>query len=356
MTRKKQTKTKSHKRFISGIKKAFILFILGYILLECVLWFSEDNGTLIEPYAWGNRNEIPYKINHCHDVFSDPKNKDKVKIVIVGDSGPETAFNPELLDSLFFHKTISYNLAFYGTAIRVQSLLINKIIIPKIKPDILIWDLGIPNDFEDSKKINDQENATLSHPGPRYYNDNTEGLGFEDLCRFYLYKYSRFYRYRKTLRPSLFNLNEDYQVLIKGYGKLYEKGWIKHIENEVTDENQNVTEITYLTDGYSDPSNLVYNFILHEESKDLYFDTIKTIEKRTDYFFIINRAGYKQKIICPLIYSYFNKLSPKNFFDLNGYEDLNVAEYWWNESHLNMIGAEVYTRLIYEKISQNFRI
>ena len=334
---------KDSKKLFSDFKKTVIIFLIGYILIEAYLWYLETNEGFVEPYEWGNRNDIPYKISECSKLFAEKENRDKIKIIIIGDSGPESGFNPELLDTLFDKKTISYNLGFYATGVRVQSLIVNEIIIPKLKPDIVIWDLSVPNDFEDSKKVNNQENTTLNHFGARYYSGNTDGLDFEQKCDFYFFKFSRLYRYRQTLMPNIFGLNEKVVGLNELYGRLYDRGWLKHKGSLIIDNNQTTKEE-------------VCNVELNKESRDLFFETIKNLEKKTEYFFIINKPFYKIKIVCPTIYSFYNKLSPKNFLDLNGKEELYFPEIWMNVGHLNEYGANYYTHYIYEKISQNYQI
>ena len=45
--------------------------------------------------------------------------------------------------------------------------------------------------------------------------------------------------------------------------------------------------------------------------------------------------------------------SPKNFLDLNGNEIFYYDDLWLNLTLLNIYGATLYTKLVYEKITIN---
>lgn len=329
---------KKRKNKKDNIIKALILMIFILCFSEIYVFFWSKND-LIEPYQWGSRNEIPYKINDCYKLFSNPKNEGKTRIVIIGDSRPECAFYPELCDENFDDETISYNLAIPGTGILVQSLIIQKIVIPKLKPDIIIWELSIPQDFEDNKENLELDERTLETPMGRYYTENPDKSDFEELCKYYLLKYSRIYRYRGNLRPDLFYLNEYEKKNIDSFNEWYERGYLKRSET-IEPTNENVTEASFI-------------YKLHEESVNKFFDTIETLKDNTDFFLIVSGPNRYLKLVFPDITAILNKLSPKNFLNLNGDDSFYYDDLWCNPTHLNVIGATMYTRLVYEKISLN---
>lgn len=319
-----------------NIIKALILMIFILCFFEIYLFFWSENDN-IEPYQWGSRTEIPYKINDCYELFSNHKHKDKTRIVIIGDSRPECAFYPEICDEYFDDETISYNLAISGTGILVQSFLIQKIVIPKLKPDIIIWELSIPQDFEDNKENLELDERTLETPMGRYYTENPDKSDFEELCKYNLLKYSRIYRYRANLRPDLFYLNEYEKRNIDNFNEWFERGHLKMSETIKT-TNENVRDVSFV-------------YTLHEESVNKFFDTIEIMEDNTDFFLIVSGPNRYMKLVFPDITAILNKLSLKNFLNLNGNDSFYHDDLWFNPTHLNVIGATLYTKLVYEKIS-----
>ena len=323
------------KKLKSIIMKEFLVFIFGLIFIEGFLWRLEQIGYLGIPYEWGIRNDIAFKINDCIELFNDPDNEDKIKIVIIGDSVAECGFNPQYLDMLFNKKTISYNLALAGTASLVHSLIIENFIIPKIKPDIIIWDISHPSVF--AEKEDDRNNLTLSSPMGRYYTGNVEGLNFEALCKFYLLKYSRLYRYRLDLLPFFFGIKNDVHEY---YQSRYDRGWVKKETSLITTERNST----------------FYNSIPYELDKDaveMFFDSIKLIQEKTSYFLIVFPPHFKSVLTGSPYYSVIYNYSPKNFLDLNVREDFFLRHLWFDETHLNSNGSLYYTYAIYQKLSQN---
>ena len=334
----KDLKKKFKKVFQTGV----FVSILLLISIESYLWYLESNGYLVEPYEYGNRMDISYKINECYNLFNKNENKDKIKVIIIGDSRAETGFDPALLDFFFDKKTISYNLAIFDSAVRFQSLIIKKVIIPKLKPDIIIWEPTVPQDFTDDKLVYGPDERKLETPMGRYYTNNTKHLDFEDLCKYYLFKYSRLYRYRSNLRPNILSINENDNAKIESYKELFDRGFIGFDES-LEPENRNFTQESI-------------DFKLDEEAKDIFFDTIEFIEKNTDYYLILNGPNRYTKFISPVLDSIFNNFPQKNFLDLDGETTFLYDYLWMDSNHLNNNGALLFTEYIYTKINRNFKI
>ena len=68
------------------------------------------------------------------------------------------------------------------------------------------------------------------------------------------------------------------------------------------------------------------------------FDTLKVIERNTEYFLIDHPPFYKLRDINPILTSIFNKISPKNFLELEGKEEIYHKCLWFDEGHLNTNG------------------
>ena len=322
----------------SKLIKEFLVFGFGLILIEGFLWHLEEVGYLGVPYEWGIRNDIAFKINDCIELFNDPDNKDKIKIVIIGDSVAECGFKPQYLDQLFNKKTISYNLAIAGTASLVHSFIIENLIIPKIKPDVIIWDISHPTVFAGEK--DSRNNLTLSSPMGRYYTGNTEDLSFEEICKYYLLKYSRLYRYRLDLLPSFFGIKND---VFEYYNSRYNRGWVEK-KTSLTTIERNYT--------FYDP----YLYELNEHAVEMFFDSIKLIQEETSYFLIVFPSHFNYVITGSTYYSVIYNISPKYFLDLNVREDSYIRNLWYDETHLNSNGSLYYTYNIYNKLSQNLLI
>ena len=112
-----------------------------------------------------------------------------------------------IYDMCINNKTISYNLAIEGVGIEVESFLIEQAIEKEFKPDFVIWWVTYLDFYE---HISNQDEALIfQSPMGRYHTENTTDLEFEDLCEYYLFKYSRIFRYRTTLLPSIFFFNSS---------------------------------------------------------------------------------------------------------------------------------------------------
>jgi len=91
------------------------------------------------------------------------------------------------------------------------------------------------------------------------------------------------------------------------------------------------------------------------ESGDLFKETIESIEENDIDYIVVSSPRYNLRRIYPPVDELFNKLSSKNFLDLNGCEYLNETYYFRDLFHLNTYGAKIYTNLICEKL-QNHKV
>ena len=105
----------------NNVFKTIFLVIIIFLNVEIGLFICEQNNLLDEPYDWGNRNDIPFKINECNELFR--SNPNKLKIIMIGDSRVNQAFYPEQFDNYFNNETITYNLGFSATGALFQMFL-----------------------------------------------------------------------------------------------------------------------------------------------------------------------------------------------------------------------------------------
>ncbi|OLS13084.1 MAG: hypothetical protein RBG13Loki_3314 [Promethearchaeota archaeon CR_4] len=142
-------KDKSHQNWI----KSLILFGILFFSIDSCMNILDALGMMGEPYDWGNRLLIPAKVNQARDLFL--QNPGKFRIVHIGDSRGETNLDPFYVDEYFSNTTITYNLAISGTENQFQSLYIKHVIIPRLHPNLIIWDVNnvdFDNDVEELRQ------------------------------------------------------------------------------------------------------------------------------------------------------------------------------------------------------------
>jgi len=341
-TKKKQQIKKNNllKRLKTTFKSGFIVSIIILTAIEMYMWYLESNGYLVEPYEYGTRLDISFKINECYELFNKQENQEKLRIVIIGDSRAETGVDPKLLDFYFNKKTISYNLAIFDSAVRFHYFLVEKVIVPKLHPDIIIWEPTVPQDWTDDDKDADQRK--LATPMARYYTENTDYLDFEEFCKYYLFKYSRLYRYRSNLKLNIYGLNKNEKDKIENYEEWFDRGYFKNDEIMIP-ENQNFTLIDI-------------KFELDDKAEDMFFDAIDFIKENTKFYLIVNGPNRFTKFNSSILEEIFSKISNKRFLDLDGNSDFLSDFLWMNPTHLNENGALLFTFYIYKKINNSFKI
>jgi len=311
------------------VLKTLSVCVLTLMLCEGFLWVLEANNLIIEPYEWGEREDIPFKVNECHALFSKPENQNKVKVLMLGDSRPMTSLNPHKLDTLFNNKTITYNLAIARTSIRFTSVFIQNIVIPKLKPNIVLWDFQIPDDFkEDTNTIIDD--YILTTPMGRYYTNNYTGLDIEGWCEQFLMGFSRIFRYKSNFLQHALNLNLNSleQKLVRGYFPL----------------------IGTFDSGGAIMQNVTHNYTFYEESETLILNNLEKFNQYSQYHLIITGPYRLFRQLDAKVYSIFNEIPSNNFLDLNGNVSFSNDIFWYNDNHLNPTGADLYTQFVFDKI------
>ncbi len=333
MHNQKIEKKKIKGQFIKALFLAFII-IMG---LETCLYIMEVSGLLPEPYEWGNRPDIPYKFNECQELFT--QNSGKLKVVTVGDSRPELAFDPFFFDALFTNKTISFNLASSGTKIKFQSLYIQKMIIEKMQPDVLIWDVSYWEFYyADPSRTNEEE--ILNFPETRFYAENTQGLDFFGLLNYYLYRYSKIYRYKSLLWPDSMKSQN-----LKNFPP-YDRGfWRSEVVSYQSGES-GIIPFQALSEGKT------YN----AEANQMFLDTLDYLLEKNITVLVVYGPYNHKKIVFPELDATFSTLPSDMFLDLNGNESLMDDSLSHNAFHLNKYGAQIYTQFVYDKIHDRIQV
>ncbi|MHA1646357.1 MAG: hypothetical protein ACTSVL_02190 [Promethearchaeota archaeon] len=302
--------------------KKKVLKIIGMMMvfsfsIEISLFCVGQNNLFIEPYNWGNRNEIPFKINECNKLFSE--NPDKYKVIFIGDSMGEMAFDPITFDNFFNQTTISYNLAFQAVGVMFESLLLD-IILDQISPDFVIWQVNI-KDLSISGVEDDA--VLLSNPMPRYHQDNWEGF---DIAAKFLMKNSHIYRSRLLL-PSTW-------ASILYYKSRFSRGlWSTSNRIEFVNETE---QIEWIAPFFSEGAVKIN-------------DTIQDLEKRNIPYLFLNSPQYKQNISFYEFDNLMNSYSENQYLNLQGNESFDNTDFY-NNNHLNKYGAEKCTTFLCEKI------
>lgn len=320
---------KKEKKNRNNFYKAIFLVIIIILNVEIGLFICEKNDLLDEPYDWGNRNDIPFKINECNKLFR--SNPNKLKIIIIGDSRVNQAFYPEQFDNYFNNETITYNLGFAGTAAIFQMFLLEHFFLPKFNPDIILWDITF-NDFGNATKHIEQNHNLFSLPMPRYYSNYQVNMTFDDYWDFYFLKISRIQRYRSLFFPSK-------AFTIANYENLYLNGFLKAIGIYETND----TAIY----------NQTFDFSVDQEILQGFLETRQYFIENNIPHLIISPPHNHARYITPKVQETFKSLGEEYFLDLNGNETLMYDELYHNKDHLNFEGSQIYTQFVYEKMANN---
>ena len=313
------------KRTIAGI-------ILIFMLLEATLYGLDNMKRLKEPENWGTRPVIPYKIDKCLELFN--QNPGKLKVVMIGDSMPELAFNPILFDAYFDNKTISYNLALSGTPMSFQGRFISDVVLNRIHPDLVlisttIYDMTISND-------NTKEAEELfSQPMAHFYFQNTSGMDENELLSYNLEKSWLTYRYRSVIFESLLNLNP-----ISDFDKYFIRGCANRTQRMVGN-----TTKEYINELYAP-------WALDMEGVNNWQYAIGNLTEKGVQYLIVGHPYNHDRINNPEFNALLDAYPEDRVLDLNGNLTLSPDYLWHNSNHLNSeFGAPIYTRFVSEKLS-----
>ena len=307
----------------AGLKSlAFALIILAGF--ELTLTILESNNQLEEPYDWRNRLDIGYKINQCIQLFKE--NPEKIKVLVIGDSRVQQALWSRKFDSYFNNRTITYNLAFPATGTLFQSYLLRYVGLPKMKPDVLIWDFS-HTDVENTTFQINENSVIFGLPASRYYFDYTCNITLNEAIDYFLMKTFRIYRYR-----TLFYYNQIVDLALN----LFENGFL------------------FNNGTYHDTHTQLYNVTTFSPDLPTLTEINETrrclIEKNILHLVISPPHNYA-RFVNVAIQQIYNQFGQQYFLDLNGNESLTPDVLYYNEGHLNPAGAEIYTRFVCEKLN-----
>ncbi len=290
---------------------------------EISLGILDVNNQLGEPYQWGNRNDIAFKINEAKALFSQyPPNI--LKILVIGDSCAVYDVDPRGVDNYFNHTTITYDLGIYATSNRLQIFLLLNAILPKIRPDFIIWSIH-PMDFDNMSWRYAQDEELLTTPMARIYSDNTAGLDLPGLLDFYLIKFSKVYRYRFEAIRAGYEGSLD-----RGYNRTY-LSWYKSNDTDMVDLN------------YTNP--------FDTQSGQDFLSILDYLEASKIRYLIMAPPQNHRHWINLGVENVFSQIRPEYFLNLNGNSTLAPDDLYFTESHLNAYGAAISTRYVCEKIT-----
>lgn len=333
-------KEKNRKRKRFEIKSLMIV-VIGLLLIESYLWILESNNQLDEPYLWGNRNIVAFKTNECRALFSRDENKDKTKIVIIGDSIALHGINPILLDEFINDNTITYNFAVMGTSIKFQSLLIEKVILPKLKPDFIIWSIYSPADLSYDENLIASEKNIFNSSMARYYSDDLNGCDFDEILDYFLLKVSRIYKYRLSILPFFSYENEEINEELEKFKDDYDNGFQPLYGTYDGDDANNGTVLEIV-------GNIQYKY--NKQNAQLFLDTIDEIKKNNLNYLIVSCPHRCVKMVHPEADDICNNLDQKHFLNLNGEPVFANNSIYVNFIYTNNLGSQIFTLYVYEKL------
>lgn len=314
----------------------FTFLLLGTFESSLILLDASDN--LLEPYEWGIRNEIALKFNECSKIFDE--NEDKLKIVILGDSRAQTGIDAMAIDRFFNHTTISFNLAINATEIIFESLYIMDLIIPKLQPDLIIWDFS-PSDFISFEGSDQRVNETVRNSiGKVYWEDwnNQSEIPTNDAVHSMLMKYSLIYRYKTNFVPKFFNSSyiQDEElhheiIKVQGSNYLYSKtpklsGSIQRVENTYFDTNR----------------------------RDIFLEALETIQNNKIPLFFSFQPYYYKTINNTVFDEMLKEFKcPSKEYQIDSrwnYTYIDDNQIFSDRNHFNLNGMTLYTQEVIDKI------
>ncbi|MBD3187310.1 hypothetical protein GF325_10805 [Candidatus Bathyarchaeota archaeon] len=314
---------------------SLVFVICTLFTCEISIAAFELTGIIYEPVEWGERNNIPKKFNDCLKLFN--QNPGKKRVVVVGNSQPLFAFNPYSFDEFFDHVTITYNLGIGGTAISFQSFFINYMIIDRLKPDFIIWDLHYASFFEFFNAREHKDETThndyniLDMLLPRMHTGNMNGLSENELAKIFLLKHFMMYKYRTIIPDRIGSL------LIK--------------DNTRGQVVSNDCELEETFSGFKNTT--IQNHTYFPEAGHLFTSTLNRLEQLGIEFLVIYGPFPFDIITYHPVDVLFDTISPNNFLSFNGDLDFTDNTLYVDYLHLNLNGSQVYMNHVLEKINNS---
>ncbi|GAB4323707.1 MAG: hypothetical protein Kow0069_28910 [Promethearchaeota archaeon] len=313
--------------------KGAILAIILLGVVELTFRSLEARGALGEPYDWGSRNRIPFKLNEARRLFN--SNPGKLRVVMLGDSRPELAFDPFQFDDAFNDTTIAYNLAESGTGVRFQAAYLRHVVLPVLHPDIVVWEIN-NNDFKQDPPHDQQEAHVLSQPGMRFHSGDLSGASLKEMVKWLLSKVSTAYHHRRDLQPAEFPGSEESYEKI--YGSIYERGY--------WDSRRKGCD-----SGLDRMINVTHNLRVHPNAAAAFLEALNLLERRGVQFVVVYGPFNHYRHDVPEIRELLNHVPDSRLLELNGEPSLADDGLYYNPFHLNAYGASIYTSFVIEKVA-----
>ncbi|EJF08063.1 hypothetical protein [Pontibacter sp. BAB1700] len=302
----------------------FILFLKKLSLLLVILFASDFLiGNILEFFYFRIKSSAP----EHYTTYA--LNKAGEDIIVFGSSRAQHHYDPEPFEDNL-HKSF-YNTGKDGQGILYSYVVLKSILERSNKPHIILLDIN-PNEFHSSQQDYDRLTELLP-----YYHSNDVVKQVVDLkSPFEKFKaYSYLYRYNSLLLTIIMHnlpIKGDYNT--KGFEPIPDRKWSKKLEVYVAEENIDTMEV-----------NLFRSFLM--EAKKANCEVYVAISPSYRKYSTQTQSTQIAETICEDLGINLLNFNQDTVF-------LNNPLLFVDPTHLNETGAELYSKLVSNKLSTHY--
>ena len=305
-----------------------MLFFLLIVLLAYPLDLLISHSLKKSNYAWGEYNTL-------NDIYNGKINSE---IVIYGSSRAWRHIDPELLENKF--NLSAYNLGIDGHNFWLQHLRHKTLLKHNKKPKYIIMAIDIWS-FQKSTELYNAEQFLPYMFLNKDIIDYTKSYKGFTILDYYL-PLIRYVGNKKAVLQSI--ENSIFFPRTKSKRKKGYQGWGGVWNNDLNNAKQTMKQY----EAKLDPKlvDLFDTFLVECKEKEIEVILVYTPEYLEGQSFVKNRT----EIIT--LFENFSEIHKVPFLDYSGNEICTKKEYFYNASHLNKTGAELFTNILINDLSE----